>query len=372
MGELTKEIIFKEIDRLKENLISDLREVIRIPSKRSESTEEYPYGVECARVLDKALEIAKREGFSTKNVDYHMAYASIGNSDNYICAMGHLDVVEELSGWDYPPFEGVIDNNRMYARGALDNKGPIMSAFYGLIALKNLGVEFNTQFRIVFGSNEETGMNDLRYYLTKEKPPVFGFTPDNKFPAIYGERGRARVSVEGEYSKVEKFINEKLFIGDAVKNLKIDFQDDDFGRMILRNPQLSKNENTYKVIFSLSLPRCDIEKVLENIRKNAFSLDVKLVSYDDCMLRDKNSKYVKLLNSIYNEVMGEDREPTTTTGMTYAHFCPNLIPFGPSFPGQNGIAHLPNEWMDIDDLINCAKIYAYTFYRLNKEIGENI
>lgn len=35
-----------------------------------------------------------------------------------------------------------------------------------------------------------------------------------------------------------------------------------------------------------------------------------------------------------------------------------------SFPGQNGIAHQPNEWMDIDDLVTCAKVYAWTLYRL--------
>ena len=52
--------------------------------------------------------------------------------------------------------------------------------------------------------------------------------------------------------------------------------------------------------------------------------------------------------------------------MTYAHYCPNVIGFGPSFPGQNGIAHLPDEWIDIDDLLDMAKIYAIGIYRLDK------
>ncbi len=37
---------------------------------------------------------------------------------------------------------------------------------------------------------------------------------------------------------------------------------------------------------------------------------------------------------------------------------PNIVPFGPSFPGQKGIAHLPDEWMDVDDLMKNLEIYT--------------
>ena len=55
----------------------------------------------------------------------------------------------------------------------------------------------------MFGINEETGFNCVKHYLTKEKPPIFGWTPDCKWPVVYGERGRLRVKVyaEIEYSK---------------------------------------------------------------------------------------------------------------------------------------------------------------------------
>ena len=43
---------------------------------------------------------------------------------------------------------------------------------------------------------------------------------------------------------------------------------------------------------------------------------------------------------------------------------PNIVPFGPSFPGQKGIGHQPNEWMKIEDLIKNAKIYALGIYYL--------
>lgn len=43
---------------------------------------------------------------------------------------------------------------------------------------------------------------------------------------------------------------------------------------------------------------------------------------------------------------------------------PHIVPFGPSFPGQKGIGHQPNEWMKIEDLIKNAKIYALGIYYL--------
>ncbi|MCD7909122.1 MAG: peptidase M20, partial [Clostridium sp.] len=54
----------------------------------------------------------------------------------------------------------------------------------------------------------------------------------------------------------------------------------------------------------------------------------------------------------------------TTTGGTYAKAMPGIVPFGPSFPGQKGIGHNPNEWMTVSDLITNAKIYALALCRL--------
>ncbi|MDE8054011.1 peptidase M20, partial [Erysipelothrix rhusiopathiae] len=53
-----------------------------------------------------------------------------------------------------------------------------------------------------------------------------------------------------------------------------------------------------------------------------------------------------------------------TTGGTYAKIIPNIIAFGPSFPGQKDIAHLPDEWMNLDDIFNNAKIYSNALYKL--------
>ena len=67
-----------------------------------------------------------------------------------------------------------MENGVIYGRGVLDNKGPVIACLYGLAAVKSLGLTLRHPARIIFGCDEETGFEDLRYYLSKEKPPVYG------------------------------------------------------------------------------------------------------------------------------------------------------------------------------------------------------
>lgn len=370
-----KDKLFAEIDNLKDQMIDDLVTIISIPSVKSEAKVSAPYGENCKNVLDKILEISEREGFETKNVDGYMAYAQYGQSKEYMAMFGHLDVVPEgdWEDWICPPFSGEIIDGKMYSRGALDNKGPSIAALYGLIALKNLGISPKREIRMIFGTDEESGMSDIEYYLSKEKMPLLGFVPDNKFPAIYGERARANIKVSGNKDDLYTFINKYIINADNNgKRLGIHFKDQYFGDLIIRGYNLFTEDNKECLRFQLSMGECQIDEIIEKIREKANGLEVDLINYTEAALKNPHSTNVKVLNDAYNEVTGEEIEPTTTTGMTYAHKCSTVIPFGPSFPGQNGIAHLPNEWMDIDDLVKCAKIYAYGLYKLNQVDDEDI
>ena len=355
--------LIDEIDRLKDDMIDDVISLIKIPSVKGEAQVDAPYGPYPKKALKKAMEIAKREGLECHFVGNHMAYSSVGNSDKYIGIFGHLDVVsaDGEEEWTYPPFAGEIVANRIYGRGALDNKGPSMAAFYALLALKNLGYSFNHQVRMVFGSDEESGMNDLKYYLAKEKPPLMGFVPDNKFPAIFAERGRAEFEITGETLDqfYENFLSEK----DKIKEkLDLDLEDRIFGQTIVKLAE--KNNSSIRLV--LSTPEIEIDDLTKKIEDKAKGLNVKLVKYYGPARESRDSLLVSRLNQAYNDYTGDNISPNTTTGMTYAHYCPNVVGFGPSFPGQNGIAHLPDEWIDIDDLIDMAKIYAIGIYRLDK------
>ena len=56
--------------------------------------------------------------------------------------------------------------------------------------------------------------------------------------------------------------------------------------------------------------------------------------------------------------------PIAIGGATYARAFKNCISFGPNFPGQTDMCHQVDEFIEIDNLILCSKIYAKAIYAL--------
>lgn len=182
-------ILNGKIDNLKEDLIKVTSEIIKIKSVEEEAKEGMPYGEGVAKALDYALNTANKLGFKTVNLDGYVGYAEYGEGEDYIGILGHLDVVPEGDGWIYPPYGGEIHDGKLYGRGTMDDKGPMMSSLFALKAVKESGLKLSKRVRIIFGTNEETGCNEIEHYLEREKPPVAGFTPDAEYPIIYAEKG---------------------------------------------------------------------------------------------------------------------------------------------------------------------------------------
>lgn len=371
-------ILSINIDENKEKMINHIIDLVKIPSVESEAINRAPFGEEVNNALLKALEISEELGFKTKNIDGYMGYAEFGEGEDYVGVFGHLDVVPVGEGWINPPFSGHIEDGKIFGRGILDNKGPIMAALYGLYAIKESGLKLTKPVRIVFGTDEESGFTDLDYYLTREKPPVMGFTPDCKYPVVYGERGRAKIRVKVDIdneNRVDRtreffdFVNKYILSSkDNGERLGINYDDKEFGTMVMRGYSLDNDENSLGFNLALSYPAvATIDEIMEQIRSKATdNVDVELLHNYNPVKFERDCFLVKSLQDAYEEITGLDGTPVTTTGGTYAKAMPNIVPFGPSFPGQKGIAHNPNEYMDISDIILNAKIYAQALYRLAK------
>ena len=111
-----------------------------------------------------------------------------------------------------------------------------------------------------------------------------------------------------------------------------------------------------------------MKDVLDEIKASfPNSIDIEVISNFNPVYFDKESNLVKKFQLAYERVTSLDGTPVTTNGGTYAKVMPNIVPFGPSFPGQKGIAHNPDEYMDIEDIILNAKIFANAIYELAKE-----
>lgn len=165
------------------DMIESLQELIAIPSVTGTP--------EVFEALEQALDCCRSLGFRVKNVDGKLGYGEIGEGEDLMGILCHLDVVPAGEGWSYEPFAGTVtEDGRIYGRGAVDDKGPAMAAVYAMRDVLDSGKKLNKRVRAIFGIMEEGGeWEDMDYYKAHEEIPSFGFTPDADFPAIYGEKG---------------------------------------------------------------------------------------------------------------------------------------------------------------------------------------
>ena len=187
------------VERNTEMMVSSVQELVRVQSVAGDPEPGAPTGTGPRDALIQALHIAERLGFSTVNLDNYVGYAEFGEGSEYVAALGHVDVVPEGGNWTHPPFGGEIHNRNIYGRGSLDDKGPALAALFGARAVMESGLPLSKRVRVIFGTDEETGDKDLQYYLSKEKPPVAGFTPDADFPAVFAEKGILWVELEKKF-----------------------------------------------------------------------------------------------------------------------------------------------------------------------------
>ncbi|MFD1420678.1 Sapep family Mn(2+)-dependent dipeptidase [Lactiplantibacillus songbeiensis] len=86
------------------------------------------------------------------------------------------------------------------------------------------------------------------------------------------------------------------------------------------------------------------------------------------MYKDPTLPMIQIMQRTYEQVMQTDGKPVTTTGITYARSLPNIVAFGPSFPGQRGIAHKENEWLKLSDWRKMMEIDYLTMISLANEL----
>ena len=186
----------KEVLKYKDELIKDLQDSIRIKSVEEEAKPGMPFGEGPAKALEHFLSVGEKLGFKAENFDNYAGHIDFGTDDQeeMVGILGHVDVVPEGTGWDHDPYGAEIVDNKMFGRGTLDDKGPMMICLYAMKALKDAGVPLKRKVRMILGANEETGWGCMKHYFEKlQMPhPAVSFTPDSEFPVTFAEKGILR------------------------------------------------------------------------------------------------------------------------------------------------------------------------------------
>lgn len=181
-------MINQQIENYKNEIIKTTQELIQIPSTHSNSDDpSKPFGENINKSLEYMLDLGNKLGFRTKNIDGYCGYIEFGEGDELIGIIGHLDVVPEGGNWTFPPFSGTISDNKIFGRGAIDDKGPVVSSLYAMKIVKD-NYKINKRVRLILGLNEERDWQCINYYKEHEELPTIGFSPDADFPCIYAEK----------------------------------------------------------------------------------------------------------------------------------------------------------------------------------------
>ncbi|MBO4941715.1 MAG: Sapep family Mn(2+)-dependent dipeptidase [Clostridia bacterium] len=185
----------------KDEILRKWIEICTIPAIKGEARKGAPFGEECAKALKACSKLFEDAGFGTRIFEESgYALADFGDGEKTIALFGHSDVVPVGDGWIYTkPFEPKIIDGTLIGRGVEDNKSGIIASLCAMKFLKDNNVPIKSKIRAFVGSEEETGMSDIKAFSKEQDMPNVSLVLDADFPCSVGEKGICHlVATSGE------------------------------------------------------------------------------------------------------------------------------------------------------------------------------
>ncbi len=166
------------------------------------------------------------------------------------------------------------------------------------------------------------------------------------------------------------FLNAKIDMETDGKSFGLAMQDEVSGNLTFNVGILNATDERISLALNIRYPVTHTseevwEKFNQTIMGSGFRVedsvqDVKPLYYP------KDNPLITTLTEVYNKDTGRNDTPIAVGGGTYAKHMPNVVASGPLMPGQVAVEHLPNEYIDINLLMNITRIYAHDIYELAK------
>jgi len=348
----------------------------------------------------------KEAGFDEVRIDgLGNVIGRIGKGKKVIAIDGHIDTVDfgNLANWEIDPLSGKIDDNYVYGRGTVDQKGGIASAVTAGKILKELGFDKDLTIYVTATVMEEDCDGLCWKYLYEEeglRPDHVVITEPTNLNIYRGHRGRMeiRVTFRGvsahgsapERGKNAIYMASKIAL--EVEKLNTRLKDDEF---------LGKGSVTISEFVSGSPSLCAVadyahlhldrrltwgetkESAVAEIEELTKGMDAKVeVLYYEVDawtgLRYGMEKYyptwkipaesktiakgVEAYKNLFKKEPKVDKWTFSTNGVTVnGYYNIPIIGFG---PGNEVFAHAPNEKTPIDDLVKASAFYAAYAYMI--------
>ena len=241
----------------KDEVVKEIQNAIRVKSVKEAPLPGMPFGEGPAKALAHFMDLAKKLGFKAENFNNYAMHIDMGEGEETLGILAHVDVVPEGDNWTYPPYSGTIADGKIFGRGTLDDKGPAVISLFAMKAIADSGIKLNKKIRMILGADEESGSACLKYYFGELKMPYpdIAFTPDSSFPVTYAEKGSVRVKIKKKFNTLQNLVIKGGNAFNSVPNeangvIPVDM----LGEVKNKNKvEFVKEGNVYKV-FSAGIP----------------------------------------------------------------------------------------------------------------------
>jgi len=299
----------------------------------------------------------------------------VRNSPNPILHFNfHYDVVPPGDGWLANPFELKIINNKAYGRGTSDMKGSIVSLYLALSRFNDLPIE------ITFVPDEESGGIGTKY-LTEETrvTPTMVIFGEPSFPNLYvGHFGIVRgvIKIFGKQahaSNPKDGINAFLLASKLALKLQ-----EKLGKEIVNlggytlNP--TNSDGIVPGFFAFSYyraipphdnrtPELDKNVIDTTAREIGIEYNFEIKSFIPSSVSNPDSGIAKAFKFCITSALNVVPKELISNIRYDAVFYKNSdsINFGPGNPDQ---AHVPNEYVELDNIEKTSVIYECVMKRI--------
>ncbi len=399
--------VSSEIESLKNEMTQTLMGLIRIPAIAPENNGEGE-----SEKAEKLMQILENLGFDkierydaedervpSKRRPNIVAYHYGENINEKIWIVTHLDVVPpgEESLWTVTrPFEPVIKKGRIYGRGSEDNGQSMVASIFTVEALKTLGIKPKRTIALAFVADEEQGSTYGIKHLIKQglfKKEDLIIVPDSgnengSFIEIAEKSAlQLRIRTIGKQvhaSTPDKGLNahrigmEYALALDRMLHEKYSLKDKYFDppESTFEPTKKEKNVDAINIIpgediihFDCRiLPKYNLNEILKDIhefseefeRKTGARIKIEVVRKSVAPRpTDVNSKIVVKLKEAIQKVRRIKPKVGGIGGGTCAAFFRRIEVPAVVWSTIDELAHQPNEYAKIENLINDAKVFAF-------------
>ena len=399
-----KDRVLSAVEGLRGEMVEALSRICRIPavSPHNGGTGEEEKAREIERLVAElglgAVTWQRVEDERSPTGDRPSLFLEFpGKQRRRLCILTHVDIVPEgdRSLWTTDPYRPVVKGSRLYGRGVSDNGMTLIASLYALKALVASSADPEFSVCLVFAADEEMGSAfGLGPLLERGlfRPDDLVIAPDGgndagDFVEISEKAGlKLAFTVTGRQAHAS-LPNTGLNACRAANILAVEvdealhkaFPDEDplfdppvstfeptrrFANVPNTNtvPGKERFEFDCRVLPSVSLD--EVLEVVERVRKDVANrtgatIDLEVNRNDAAVPTSPDSDIVRLLCGAVREVLGVEPRTGGIGGGTFAAFFRRKgIPAVVWQQECAGVAHQPDEYTEIDYLVNNAKVFA--------------